>query len=556
MRPILLLGAITLGHLAYAADAVLPSITSRMSREDYARPASVPDDAALVAAGARIGKVTVRALNIFDTKRPEENTKLFRLANRLHIRTRDHTVAVQLLFDEGELYDPRRLEESERILRTTRYLQNAYIRPIAYHDNRVDIEVITRDVWTLNPGLSYGRKGGKNTGGIEIEELNLLGYGSQLSFGYKSGLDRDSRYVQFADRQLFGSWWGVRTQFADNSDGKRQDFAIDHPFYALDSRWGLGITAVKDERVDSIYDLGKVSYSFQTDNRAAGIWAGWSAGLRDGWTQRWRVGYDYQRDRFATDPGSLVQPAALPADRTLSYPWIGWELVQDEYRTDRNRDLIERTEDLALGWHAVARLGYSATGLGATDNAMIFDASLARGFDLDERQLLLSNFSLDGRLHSGEIRDGVASASARYYFRQTPRRLLYVGLGVDYTRNLDVDHQLLLGGDNGLRGYPLRYQAGEGRWLFTIEQRMFSNWFPFRLFNVGGAIFYDMGESIGDNPLGSAPQGLLRDIGFGLRFGNNRSALGNVLHVDFAFPLDGDSSIDKLQIVIETKRSF
>ena len=57
-------------------------------------------------------------------------------------------------------------------------------------------------------------------------------------------------------------------------------------------------------------------------------------------------------------------------------------------------------------------------------------------------------------------------------------------------------------------------------------------------------------------PLGSEPQGLLKDVGVGLRFGNSRSALGNVLHVDFAFPLDGDPSISSMQIVVETKRRF
>jgi hemolysin activation/secretion protein len=115
---------------------------------------------------------------------------------------------------------------------------------------------------------------------------------------------------------------------------------------------------------------------------------------------------------------------------------------------------------------------------------------------------------------------------------------------------------MLLGGDSGLRGYPLRYQAGTGRWLLTAEQRMFSNWFPFQLFNVGGAVFMDVGQVTGRDPLGSQPQGLLKDIGVGLRLGNSRSGLGSVLHVDFAFPLDGESSIQRVQVVVETKRRF
>ena len=41
-----------------------------------------------------------------------------------------------------------------------------------------------------------------------------------------------------------------------------------------------------------------------------------------------------------------------------------------------------------------------------------------------------------------------------------------------------------------------------------------------------------------------------------LRLGSTRSGLANVLHLDIAFPLDGDSSIDNVQFLVETKRSF
>jgi hemolysin activation/secretion protein len=133
---------------------------------------------------------------------------------------------------------------------------------------------------------------------------------------------------------------------------------------------------------------------------------------------------------------------------------------------------------------------------------------------------------------------------------------VFLSAAADVVSNPDLDHQLLLGGDNGLRGYPLRYQGGTGRWLVTAEQRFFTDWYPFRLFNVGGAVFYDMGKTWGHNPTGSPSLGLLKDAGFGLRLGNSRSALGNVLHVDVAFPLDGDKSISSLQFLVETQRSF
>ena len=65
-----------------------------------------------------------------------------------------------------------------------------------------------------------------------------------------------------------------------------------------------------------------------------------------------------------------------------------------------------------------------------------------------------------------------------------------------------------------------------------------------------------MGRTWGSDVAGSENLGLLKDVGIGLRFGSSRSSFGNVIHVDLAFPLDGDDSIDSVQFLIETKASF
>jgi hemolysin activation/secretion protein len=124
------------------------------------------------------------------------------------------------------------------------------------------------------------------------------------------------------------------------------------------------------------------------------------------------------------------------------------------------------------------------------------------------------------------------------------------------TSHRDPEEQLLLGGDNGLRGYPLRYQAGDAIALFTLEQRFYTDWQPLKLVNVGAAVFFDAGRAWGQDPYAAAPSGWLKDVGLGLRLGSARSGLGNVLHIDLAFPLDRSSDIDSMQLLIETRRSF
>ncbi len=537
-----------------ATARVLPSFNARTPRPEEPRPPGVPSDAELERLGARIGAIHLNGRQLFDLERQDENTTLARVANRLHVPTRESTIETQLLFKSGDFYQPERLAESARILRDTRYLRDARVRPVAFHDDLVDVEVTTQEVWTFNPGISFGRHGGKNTAGFELEDLNFLGLGTQLGVGLKSGVDRDSKFIHYRDRQLGESWWDLAAGYSDNSDGRLAEFSLERPFYALDTRWAAGFAFSDDQRVDSRYDLGEIVDRFETREKVSSIYWGTSRGLVGDWVRRFTFGLTHDQHEFAAADDAI--PRLLPADRTLVYPWVAAEWVEDEFRTERNRNQIGKTEDFSLGWYARAQLGFAGRSFGSDRDAFVFSGKLSKGLSFGDRQSLFVSLDTQGRVEDGGIADGLLGASAQYYFRQSPRRLLYLAASGELGRNLDTDHQMLLGGDNGLRGYPLRYQAGEGRWLVTAEQRFFTDWYPFQLFNVGAAVFADVGATFGRDPLGAPSQGVLRDIGFGLRLGNNRSALGNLLHIDVAFPLDGDSSIRNVQFLVETKKSF
>jgi len=555
------LTAIALGSLLpavwlHGAQArVLPSVDARAPRVQAQRPAGLPSDAELESRGARVGTIIFDARPLFDVEHQDEDTTLSRLGNRLHIATREATIEDQLLFRSGDPYRASLLQESARILRDNRYLRDADIQPVSFHDGLVDVRVTTQDVWTLNPGFSFGRKGGTNTGGLEIEELNFLGLGTQIGLAFTQGVDRDTQSVFYRDRQLGSTWWNLAAIYSDNSDGRLAQLELSRPFYSLDTHWSAGVDLLDDQRIDSRYDRGEIVDQFEAHDRRASLSWGRSAGLTDGWARRYLVGFTFEDHAF--DPATGDHPTRLlPGDRRFAYPWIGAEWVQDDYRTVRNRDQIERTEDYSLGWRARAQLGFAGTALGSDRDAVLLSADISKGTEFTPRQSVLFDASFAGRMESGSLLGATLGMSARYYFRQSPRRVFFTELSGVAGEQLDADQQILLGGDSGLRGYPLRYQSGEGRWLFTAEQRFFTNWYPFQLFNVGGAVFYDMGATWGRDPLGTPSLGLLRDVGFGLRLGNSRSALGNVLHIDVAFPLDGDSSIKNVQFLVETKKSF
>ncbi len=237
------------------------------------------------------------------------------------------------------------------------------------------------------------------------------------------------------------------------------------------------------------------------------------------------------------------------------YPWLQFDLVQDDYLKLWNHDQIARTEDFYLGTTASVRVGWADAALGSSRSALMVQSSAGRGLRSGSSTLLLAG-TLTGRLENGEPRNALLAGSVRYYLEQNEKWLFFTTLQGTKGWRLDLENQILLGGDNGLRGYPLRYQDGTAQALWTLEQRYFTDWYPFRLFRVGAAVFFDSGRTWGSAPLAAPSLGLLKDAGFGLRFGNARSGLGNVVHVDLAFPFNGDNSIQRAQFLVQTEQHF
>jgi hemolysin activation/secretion protein len=231
-------------------------------------------------------------------------------------------------------------------------------------------------------------------------------------------------------------------------------------------------------------------------------------------------------------------------------------LVEDAFERAKNRDQIERTEDFYLGTRFIGSLGYSSTRFGADGNAAVFSGRFDTSFQSNDLLTLLVDSAADGRIEGGSARDTILNASGHLYVHLSNRWLLFSMLSGTMGMNLDQDHELVLGGENGLRGYPRDYQAGDRRALFTVEGRYFSPLYLFRLVRFGGAVFYDMGRAWGEDYVNSPDPGILRDVGFGLRVTITRSGLGNVIHLDVAFPLDGDPTISRVQYLVTTKQSF
>jgi outer membrane protein assembly factor BamA len=506
--------------------------------------------------GATIGEISFQTDNIFDLDNPAEDKWLYRVANSLHAVTRPNVIQSQLLFSEGDAFSERVVEESERILRQNNYLRDAQVEPISYDNGIVDLRVRTKDVWTLTPSISAGRSGGENRLGIGLKESNLFGTGVLLGFKFKRTVDRDTAIFDYSDRNFRGSRKHLAARIGENSDGYDRRFQVVQPFYALDARRAGGLSLHSEERIDPLYERGEIISNFLHTFQYHEAFSGWSGGLNGDWTRRITAGLVYDDHEFTETPDTINPELLVPADRRFIYPFVGFELIEDDFQEGVNFDRISIIEDRFLGTRVSFRLGYSSASAGSTANAWHFRGYFSNALVATQKDSVVVMADLDGRYADGEGQNVELSAGTRYHHRWSERHLFYASLSGTVGRNLDLDNQLLLGGDNGLRGYPLRYQGGDSMALLTLEHRIFTEWYPFRLVNVGGAIFFDAGRTWGENPVGGENLGLLRDVGFGLRLGNNRSGEGRIIHIDIAFPLDGEDTIDRVQLLVDARTSF
>jgi hemolysin activation/secretion protein len=278
----------------------------------------------------------------------------------------------------------------------------------------------------------------------------------------------------------------------------------------------------------------------------------------NGWVQRHSVGLGLQDTAHAPEPG-VSSPPQLPADQKLVAPFVRHELIEDRFQRELNRDLIGRPEFFALGLHSTLQLGRASTGLGSSRNAWLYSASISRGFEPTSDHMLIATARLNGQRVEGHTQRQRLGVQAQSYLRHGEHRLFYAAMSADMLTRPNPEDLLLLGGDSGLRGYPLRYQSGTRRALFTVEERFYTDLYLWQLFRIGGAAYVDAGRAWGGQDFGNLNTinpGWLANAGVGLRIVSARAAFSNVLHVDVAFPLNATSDIKKVQFLVKSKTSF
>jgi len=537
-----LLGAARPSH---AASAVPPTPAPPLRALDAAGGAP-PDTAAgdttgfaaysaAQSEGRPISRVEIEPRNIFDPIEPGRMSSLLKLANRLHTRTRRQTVREQLLFKPGDPWWDARGRESARNLRTLDFLEPWSIEPRRDGDS-VIVKVVTRDAWSTRPEFNIESASGQQFGAIGLTELNFMGLGKALSFFYRELPSGRSRSMSYSDPSLLSTRVRLRFGAATGSSGVANEFYIGQPYYAEDAPNTYSFGWTRQTSVSSLYENGQTLVNFNRRYEQSEIAYGIGRRTR-GTVRRLTAYYDALERRLG--PSDVLVTTPVPPEfiggeesvrlRRLSLEGRWW---QPDFIERRKINRFGLVEDFDIGTSASLRMGYAPKAIGSTQ-----DEGYARaGFD----EGLLTDFgfgtltsSLETRFHT-TLLETIGQLDARWYEQpSTDHTLVLAARGVAGT-NVPRDFQVIIGGLNGLRAYPVQALAGTRAWRLNAEDRWTVGERFWESVTLGAVAFVDAARAWGPGSDGSA---WYVDAGTGVRISLPQWSLGQALRIDVAWPI-------------------
>jgi len=499
---------------------------------------------------AIISHIEISVLPVFNLQNPQENHFIGRWANFIHIETHANSILPALIFKEGEPVNKLQIEASERLLRSLPFVRDAVIMPSENSDGTVSAIVKIHDAWSLKLSMTLHYIGGESEWSVMAREYNLLGLGKQIQLGYQKTIDRTFTDFAYQDPFFLHSRWLLFTQYRQLSDGIAWHSMLNHPFYDVRSPWAAGAAANSSKSIQTYYEKGEPFFAMSAQQNSLSLFYHFMVWQHDKTAQR--LGLEWQANGYRYNPIKVFKPDPLPnfdsRDRQFQGIMGFWQFFQDDYIQRRNINFMGKVEDFNLGWDVQLRGGYFPESLGSSWNAVYHEGFAGKGISFDKYCFLSANVQWQSVSEESGPTHIWSQAMINFFDQHLPRQTIMLAFGFIHSTHPFPEDLTYLGGIDGLRGYMNYFRLGKQRWMFTVEDRVFTSWNFLGLVELGFVAYLDAG-SIREFSTGrwSKPYA---SVGAGLRIGNLKSSFGRVITISVATPIVREPGVKGIQIII------
>jgi hypothetical protein len=513
-----------------------------------------------------ITAIDVDSRSVFDP----ESTRIaplawtYRLLNLLHVNTNQAFIRRELLFEEGDCYDPFLLQESYRLLDQYGFMMVENITNTDDGLGNKRVQVITRDEWStkIDIGPTYDEDNGLSLERLQVTEENFLGNGVFAEFTHYSRRETRNQSIGLRTPRFFGrsdagiavgrtrsgnfidQYWRYPFLGEANRVAFRQGFISGTDFFAFGTGGSQTYTQVL---VPVQREFAELSAAYRFGSPGASLILGGSL-TRDvvkfpDPIELTFGDFDEREDLPAgSEPPELLRQLA-PLSATRAAVHLGIRRIR--YREYVGLDALREPYLAGLGVYAGATVGRTLGIFGASGVPEESDWYARSHVSITEPlgpSLLHLGARAEGRHVEAGWRDILAEGELVAYGRASwlPWQTLFFRMSTASSWETTLPYQLSLGGREGVRSLAEDRFPGGRMVRFVAEDRIVLPW-PSDTADLGFTVFGDLGRVWAAEAPYGVNSGWQAAAGFGLRIGLPNGTR-NVWRTDIAFPVGGDTS--------------
>ncbi len=483
-----------------------------------------------------------------------------RFLNFLHVTTRERVIRREVLLRPGDLWNSDIILETQRRLKDPLFTSLVVVVPVkSAKVARVDLLVVTRDIWSLRMNSAFEYLQGSLIGlQLSVAENNIFGLRKHGAFVFDMTQGSFTLGPQYVDKFLVGTRLQLTTRFnaifsreTREFEGTSSGTSLAYPLWSFRQKWGGDVSVTHSNFISRSFfgaDLETVDLDNTPEEEALPrVFSVRSLKV----TSRVRRSYgrDIKQNLSLGHSLSVFRPdfiegfeasesereafadQVFPRSERISALFARYRLFTPKFVMYRNLSSFDLAEDVRLGPDISVGVSLALKPIGSENSFYKPDISASYVLDWDGDGFVRAASRASSRIQAGEFIDNFSRSSVKV---ATPRvaNAFRVVAKADLGLRLRErgNGRFRLGGSNGLRGYLISEFTGQKQLLTNVEVRSM----PLRILfaRAGGLLFWDMGHAA--NRLEELR--MKHSVGFGLR-ALVPQLQPIVFRFDWAFPL-------------------
>ena len=335
-----------------------------------------------------VRSLSIDRQNVFGAQDRYATAFYGRMANRLHVVTREGVIRRGLRFKPGDYVCRGEFAAAIRRLRGYQFIHGNIEIDFHVVGDSADVIVHTQDTWTMRPALTFSKEGSLLTWSVSLEEQNLLGWGKGLGAKIAHEDPHDYWGIWYCDPQLAGSNVYLRISTFEGQDLRSRKIDIHRGFEQTSTPWGVDLQGRWHNALSIDRRGGLDGPEWEWQHRTLLMTAGPRIAGRDPWALRIKPAMSIISDDYAPRIGESLYPGEALASREIRSFGLEADFVYERFSQRTGIDRFDRREDFNLGTHVRAQVGYSAKDLGADVDGLFIRMSGTQGLSLGPRRFV------------------------------------------------------------------------------------------------------------------------------------------------------------------------